>query len=407
MATLLKRGKTYSIRFTLHGERKLVAAGTTSERQAGRVLHHVEALLKAAHTGGALDQQTAVWLTTAPQGLQRRMATVGLITLANDSETVWTLKAFVSGYITGRELDAKPNTITNLRQAERFLATYFGDRALVDVTPGDADEYARWIRTQVGEQSARRHLGRAKQFFRAALRKRLVTENPFGDMKGLCVQANKAREFFVTREMAAKVVEACPNAQWRLLFVLARYCGLRTPSEPLALTWADVDWERSRLHVPGVKTAERFVPIFPEVLPHLEAVWNEAEPGSTHVITRCRDTKVNLRSHFERIVKRAGLTCWKKPFQNLRSTRETELAEDYPLHVVCSWIGNSEVVAKKHYLQTTDEHFQKAVKTVTTFVTTERCEASQDDLCGVGSSQDIAGNRSDEETRYPQQESNL
>jgi hypothetical protein len=34
----------------------------------------------------------------------------------------------------------------------------------------------------------------------------------------------------------------------------------------------------------------------------------------------------------------------------------------YPAHVVCDWIGNSEAVAAKHYLQTTDEHFAKAAQ---------------------------------------------
>ena len=29
----------------------------------------------------------------------------------------------------------------------------------------------------------------------------------------------------------------------------------------------------------------------------------------------------------------------------MRSTRETELAEQYPLQVVCEWIGNSPQVA--------------------------------------------------------------
>jgi hypothetical protein len=33
-----------------------------------------------------------------------------------------------------------------------------------------------------------------------------------------------------------------------------------------------------------------------------------------------------------------------KLFQNLRSTRETELAECWPEHVVCAWIGNSKAV---------------------------------------------------------------
>ena len=44
----------------------------------------------------------------------------------------------------------------------------------------------------------------------------------------------------------------------------------------------------------------------------------------------------------------------------MRSTRETELAESYPMHVVCQWIGNSQQVAAKHYLQVTDEHFERA-----------------------------------------------
>jgi hypothetical protein len=61
-----------------------------------------------------------------------------------------------------------------------------------------------------------------------------------------------------------------------------------------------------------------------------------------------------------RIIGRAKIKPWPKLFQNLRSTRETELAEMYPLHVVCAWIGNSQPVAAKHYLQVTDEHFASA-----------------------------------------------
>ena len=36
------------------------------------------------------------------------------------------------------------------------------------------------------------------------------------------------------------------------------------------------------------------------------------------------------------------------------------LAEQFPSHVVCAWLGNSEVVAREHYLQVTDEHFKAA-----------------------------------------------
>lgn len=51
---------------------------------------------------------------------------------------------------------------------------------------------------------------------------------------------------------------------------------------------------------------------------------------------------------------------WPKLWQNLRATWETELAESFPSHVVCSWIGNSIQVAAKHYLQVTEDHFASA-----------------------------------------------
>ena len=56
------------------------------------------------------------------------------------------------------------------------------------------------------------------------------------------------------------------------------------------------------------------------------------------------------------------MKLWPKLCQNLRSTRETELAEQYPIHVVCEWIGASQPVAMKHYLQVTEEHFEQALQ---------------------------------------------
>ena len=208
--------------------------------------------------------------------------------------------------------------------------------------------------------------GRAKQFFRAAARKELIAKSPFADMSGNGVKATTDRQVFVSREDAQRVLGACPNAQWRLLFALYRYAGLRCPSEPLSLRWNDIDWERGRMTVTSPKTAHhegkgtRAVPIFPELLPYLEDAYELAEEGSEFVITRYRDRNANLRTQLERIIRKAGLEPWPKPFQNLHSTRETELAETYPIHVVCAWIGNSEAVAQKHYLQVTDEHFESA-----------------------------------------------
>lgn len=145
---------------------------------------------------------------------------------------------------------------------------------------------------------------------------------------------------------------------------------MRCPSEVLSLTWKNVLRDSSRIIVTSPKTKRykghenRVIPMFPELASILneayEAAFDRLEDPlsvvSGPVVTRYRDASQNLRTTFEKIVKRA----WLKPFQNLRSTRETELMEVYPSHVVVSWIGHSEKVARKHYLQTTDAHFEKA-----------------------------------------------
>ena len=72
----------------------------------------------------------------------------------------------------------------------------------------------------------------------------------------------------------------------------------------------------------------------------------------------------NLGVHMARIIKRAGLETWPKLFQNLRSTRETELFKMTGGNVkaVCSWIGNSPQVAMTHYAQVTEADMKEAAK---------------------------------------------
>ena len=44
-----------------------------------------------------------------------------------------------------------------------------------------------------------------------------------------------------------------------------------------------------------------------------------------------------------------------------QSTCETELQREFPLHLVCSWLGNSPRIAEQSYLLVTEEDFAKAV----------------------------------------------
>ena len=144
------------------------------------------------------------------------------------------------------------------------------------------------------------------------------------------------------------------------------------------------DWTNRRIKVTSPKSEHyegkesRLIPFFPES----QAVLEEGKVNagdSPFVIVRYREATQNLGTTFRKIVKRAGLKLWPKLFQNLRSTRQTELCEEFPSHAVCEWIGNSERVAKEHYLQLTDAHFEKASqvtseKVVATIVATKAPE---------------------------------
>ncbi len=137
-----------------------------------------------------------------------------------------------------------------------------------------------------------------------------------------------------------KVIDACPDAEWRLIVALARYGGLRTPSEHFSLRWREVDWENGRIRVTSPKTAHhagggsRMIPLFPELRPYLEEVFDQAPDGAEYVPGeryRKDPTNLNLRSRMLDIIRAAGLKEWPKLFQNMRSTRETELAETFPI----------------------------------------------------------------------------
>ena len=166
------------------------------------------------------------------------------------------------------------------------------------------------------------------------------------------------------------------NPEWRVIFALARYGGLRTPSETLSLRWQDINWESGRIVVTSPKTehhegrATRVIPMFPELRAVLSEALEAAGDGAEYVLASHRLRALtakgwrgcNLRTHAERLIRRAGIAPWPRLFNSLRASRETELAKEYPIHVVTAWMGNTPKIALKHYLMTTDADFERAAK---------------------------------------------
>ena len=347
------------------GSRKTIRLGKCDRKSAEAIARHVEQLLAAKIGGQPIPRTTAHWLTEIGTELRDKLAAVGL---ADAVAKVPTLKAFLDEYLTGRAAELKPSTMTVLNQAARWLLRSLdGDKALDKFTPSDADKFRSSVLQGRAKATANKWTRYAREFFTAAYKRGLMPTNPFAHIKGLAVVGNPARRMFIPVAEIEKLMEAIPCPQFRLIVALARFGGLRCPSETLSLSWSDVNWEKDRLIVRASKTEHhsdggvRVVPIFKELRPYLETVWENAEFGVSHVITRYRASNTNLRTQLVRWILQAGLEPWPKPFQNMRASRATELADQFPSHVSAKWLGHTEGIADEFYRSVTDEHYLRAI----------------------------------------------
>lgn len=362
-----KNGTSYYVQLSPgeNPQRPKITLGACGLKDANTARGHIEKL--ANRVGNEIAPSTQEWICKLPESIRVRLERLGLVE-ARGSQ--WTVSAFVANYIEQRA-DVKEQTRRKWRDVESKLNAFFRGDSIADVTVQHAKNFRMYLQTTVGlsDNTIRRHIGIARQFFNAAVEDELIKKNPFRG-QAVSVRPNEARFFFVTPEIAKKVLEACPDAQWRLIFGLVRFGGLRCPSEVLHLKWQDIDFDKQRFVVHASKTEHhadggiRTVPMFPELKPLFQDAFDEAPEGAVYCVEKSRDGGVNWRTQMERIIRQAGLEPWPKLFQNCRSTRETELFKSTGANIkaVCKWLGNSPQVAMAHYAQLTEADMKEAAE---------------------------------------------
>jgi hypothetical protein len=220
------------------GRRKSIRLGRVSQREAQEIKLRVERLVAAQTANLATDHETAQWLARIGNDLAAKLAAVGLVT-PRQSFTI-SLGQWLKQYREHRA-DVKEGTSTNYGiVANRLLAFFPAERELNSITEGDADRWLVWLKQKYAGPTVSKSVKVARQFWAQAIRDGLASSNPFSHLRTPS-EVNTARAFFVDRTTMVQVLAACPDDEWRLLLALARYGGLRTPSECLALEWADVN----------------------------------------------------------------------------------------------------------------------------------------------------------------------
>ena len=356
-------------KITIDGKRHKFC-GYSNEAAMEEAKNNIDALITAKREEKTAEKPVREWrdkLATSNPNHYDRLAELGLVEARIKSGTL----ADLIDVFELSNADKKPRTIKNRQACCNMMCRFFGAEKLVNsIKPKEADMLWEYMTENYAPATYKRQIKTVKQIFSVAVREKWISENPFKHLKG-GDSVNTDRQFYITREMADMVMAACPDACSLLIFVLGRYGGLRIPSELIYLKWSDILWEQGKIRISipkktGKKESlkHRYLPIFPELVAPLQDYYESLSEGSRRpddLLFPGIEGEQNLRRGLERIIERAGLTMWPKLFINLRSTRETELLlEKHPLHVVCSWIGNTPAVALKHYAQTTDDVFVQA-----------------------------------------------
>ena len=279
------------------------------------------------------------------------------------------------------------NTIANRQSVISRLLNYFGSDTKVDaITKQSAETFDDMLGRLVkaGRMAAATRAGivkKTKTLFNYAVKNEIIAASPFIGVKA-GKQTNRARMVYITESETERILEACEYAdngtEWAVITALARFQGLRVPSEPRALKWEDVDLVGGKfiktkdgdlipaLRITAQKTKTvRIMPLFPRTKEILKRLRDDQK--RTGILDECPFVlrKVRMSTNpgttFKKIVFRAGVEDYPKPFHNLRASAATDVRRKHGTRAESEWIGHDAAIADEHYDMVTADELRKAV----------------------------------------------
>ncbi|MDR1385474.1 MAG: phage integrase SAM-like domain-containing protein, partial [Planctomycetaceae bacterium] len=336
MSSLYKENSGWRLQFDLGEKRYKIRLGKLPQKNAETIQSRVNELVNAKDGNYSYSQESARWLSGIGDDLHEKLASVGLIAPRQSRN----LAAFLEAYKSERT-DWKPSTLGAFNTAAKHLLEFFGEIRLRDVTPEKADAYRSHL-IQEGYATAfvSKLITQARNYFNVAKRRKLVDENSFMEVKAGS-QVNKNRDYIVSDDEAEALINACSNAEQRLIIALGFYAGLRIPSELGGLRLSEIIWDtnpdngisRDRFIIHAPKTEKkgkptRCCPIFPKLKPYFLDVIETMPEGQDLIFSGYAKRK-SMGSFFDRLAKKAGITLWTKPAQNLRLTASNRVVREF------------------------------------------------------------------------------
>ena len=147
----------------------------------------------------------------------------------------------------------------------------------------------------------------------------------------------------------------------RLIFLLARFAGMRVPSEPDSLRWEHVDFDNETLRVYAPKTdTTRTVPMLPVVRDELLRAFGELPGRSGGRATAAAQAAGDPAGRLNE--RRPGRMCrsGRRVLQQLRASFATDCVRVLPANTAAAVLGHSAQVAAEHYWMCDATDIQRA-----------------------------------------------
>jgi integrase len=252
------------------------------------------------------------------------------------------------------------------------LKTFFGARALGDISPLLIEKYKRHRAAQktkrggyVQPGTINNELALLSRVFTMAVDAGQLLSNPCSRVRRL--RCDNVRERHLSREEEEDLLAHVADRQVRAVVEVALGTGMRM-GEVRSLEWSRVDFSRGRLLVTNTKTGkDRFVPMSVHVTAVLEALWAE---GSDSPLVFPGPKKSHLpvsKSHVWGVYKRACADAGLKGlrFHDLRHTAATRMAEHgSQMRDIQAVLGHANITMTARYTHPSDEGMRRAVETI-------------------------------------------
>lgn len=358
---------------------------TSGETSQSVLFHRVgENLYRLATTGGYYGlvkrggKQFRRSLRTKDRKLaERRLAElrdkVANLALTEDSRLPF--EEIAKRWISVCQHRLKPSSILRRQTCIKALTPYFKGISVRNITKGHCEAWLTGRGATIAAQTFAHELDALKGILGYALERGLILSNPAqGIKRKRIVQARiqiPTRAEFQKLLVAMRHSDGRPDSQAKArpgadLIELMAYSGMRV-GEATALTWADVDFEKSLLTVRGGEDGtknheERVVPMtqaLKALLVRMRADRGNPDPGA--LVSTIKDAKTQLRKTCVRLGL-AGFTH--HDFRHFFATTCIEAGVDIP--TISRWLGHKDggALAMRVYGHLREDHSRSQIQRV-------------------------------------------